>query len=237
MRKQARVAAAALFFLTAFLSGARAFGQDGHFDASVNFAGAFPTSATAHGVTASATNGAELFGTFRFRFNRKHALAFNFGRLEDSQTYQTNNDFHVLTHAREYTGAYMYTPYRNSKLETFVFAGGGMLAFEPQSTWLFFTNNTHSPVGINQTQVSLGASKQTQIALLYGLGLDYRLAAIPYVRKLPMASKFAFRVQYRGLIYKLPDFNITGAGTSGPSFFTGSRGQMAEPSIGLVFKF
>jgi hypothetical protein len=41
----------------------------------------------------------------------------------------------------------------------------------------------------------------------------------------------ALRLQYRGLLYKVPDFHV-------PSlFFTGAKGHMAEPSVGIVVKF
>jgi hypothetical protein len=40
----------------------------------------------------------------------------------------------------------------------------------------------------------------------------------------------ALRLQYRGLIYKAPDFNVQ-------NLFTGAKGHMAEPSVGIVVKF
>jgi len=232
MVRRAGIGVAVWFLLTAFVVA-----QDGHFDASGNFGGTFPNSSTGNGVTHSGTNGAEIFGTFRIRFNRKNAVAFNYGRGKDSQVYLTSFDFHVLTNITEYTGAYMYSPWQNEKFETFVFAGGGGLAFNPQTAWIFYNNNTNSAFGTNQTQVSLGASKQTELAFLYGVGLDYRLSAIRFVSKVPLSSRFAFRVQYRGLIYRNPDFNVNGITGSVPSLFTGTNGHMAEPSVGLVFKF
>jgi hypothetical protein len=231
MPRTALTGAAVILFLMS-----HAVAQDGHFDASANFGAAFGKSTTGNGVTQRATTGSDLFGTFRVRFNSRHGLEFNFGHLKDSQTYQTNNDFHVLTHVTEYSAAYVYRPFENSKCETFIFAGGGALRFNPQSTWLFYNNNTSNPFGVNQTQVNFGASKQTEIAFLYGGGLDYRFSAIPYVKRVPLSSHFAFRIQYRGLLYRAPDFNVAGAGSL-PSFFTGGLGHLAVPSAGVVFKF
>jgi len=230
IRKSLAVGALVLFLI------ALAAGQDSHYDAGINFGGAFGKTTTGNGVTQSTTTGSDLFGTFRFRFNRRHAVAISIGRMKDSQIYQTNHDFHVLTNITEYSGAYIYSPFQNSKFETFIFAGGGALVFNPQSTWLFYNNNTNNPFGVNQAQVYLGASKQTEIAFLYGGGLDYQLSAIPYGRNVPLSSHFAFRVQYRGFLYRDPDFNLTGAGSL-PSFFTGGLGHLAVPSAGLVFKF
>lgn len=228
----------ALFaFAAIFLFIIPALAQDNHFDASINLGAAFGESTSGNGVSQSATTGSDLFGTVRFRFNRKQAVALNIGRIKDSQVYQTSSDFHVITNVTEYTGAYFYTPYQNAKLETFVFAGGGVLVFNPQSTWLFYNNNTNNPFGINQTEVFFGATKQTEIAFLYGGGLDFRLSAIPYGKKVPLNSHFALRLQYRGFIYHQPDFNLAGNTNSAPSFFTGTDGHLAVPSVGLVFKF
>jgi hypothetical protein len=232
MVRRAWIAVAVWFLLAGIVVA-----QDGHFDAGGNFGGTFPNSSTGNGVTHSGTNGAEIFGTFRFRFDRKNALAFNYGKGRDSQVYLTSFDFHILTHITEYTFAYVYSPWQNQKIETFVFAGGGGLVFDPQSSWIFYNNNTNSAFGINQTQVTIGASKQTELAFLYGGGLDYRLSAIPFGSRVPLSSHFAFRIQYRGLIYRNPDFNVTAGTGSVPSFFTGTNGHMVEPSLGLVFKF
>jgi len=214
-----------------------AFAQDGRFDASVSFAGTFPDSTTANGITHSGTNGAEIFGTFRFRFNRRSAFAFNYGRGKDSQIYLASSDFHILTNITEYSGAYVFTPFQTKNLETMVFGGIGGLVFDPQSEWIFYNDNTDNPFGINQTQVTIGASKQTEMAFLYGGGVDYRLSGIPIASRIPLSSHFAFRLQYRGLIFKNPDFGVTSISGSIPSLVTNKNGHMAEPAFGLVFKF
>ncbi len=45
-----------------------------------------------------------------------------------------------------------------------------------------------------------------------------------------MTNHLALRLQYRGLVYKAPSFNVQ-------NLFTGARGHMAEPSVGIVVKF
>ena len=74
--------------------------------------------------------------------------------------------------------------------------------------------------------VEFSGRKQTELAYLYGAGVDYRL---PW--------RFALRLQYRGLLYKAPDFKVNPITGSAVNFSTGSKGHMAEPSIGLVFRF
>lgn len=201
-------------------------GQASHYDASANGAAVFTKQSEGNGVAQGATVGVNIFGTFRVRFKPKHSLVFNYGRAKDSQTYQAGENFHVLTTISEYSGAYVYSPIRKGKFEPFVLAGGAALTFGPRSTWVFFPllpNNIPHNVLAN-----VGAMSQTQIAFLYGLGTDYQL---------PVYPKLALRLQYRGFLYREPDFKVT-AGIGRPlSFFTGAYGHMAEPAIGLVFRF
>lgn len=223
MVKTASAAVAIVFFLT---SASLAMDR---FDGSVNGAGVFTTETSGNGVTHSATDGANIFGTFRVRFRKSghHSLIFNYGRAKDSQIYQSTDDFHVLSNVSEFTGAYMYSFSAKGRFEPFFLAGGGGLRFSPDSTWVFFPDlpdGTH-----NRVQINVGAKTQSQLAFLYGLGVDCRL---------PRFSRFSVRLQYRGLLYKAPDFGVTTASTgSGLTFFTGGRGHMAEPSVGLVFHF
>jgi outer membrane immunogenic protein len=221
MLRSAWMAAAAVFFVTSL-----GLSQDqGHFDASINGAGVFTKQSNGNNIQQSATDGSNYFGTFRFRFNPKHSLVFNYGRGKNSQIYQTGGfDFHVMTTISEYTGAYVYTPLKKGKFEPFVLVGGGLLSFSPKSTWLilpdFFVDVP------NNVQVPLNTTKQRELGFLYGGGVDYRL---PW--------KLALRLQYRGFLYNAPDFKVNGTSGSTVTFFTGSKGHMAEPSIGLVFRF
>ena len=197
----------AVIFLYVSFSAA----QDiGHFDASVGYGAAFSkTSSNAfNGVTISPTNAGMILGTFRFRFNRIHGIEVNIGRTNNSQVYLLGtNDYRVETTITEYSGAYVFSPFHFEKLEPFVLAGGGALRFDPGNQLI---NGNASP---------FGATLQTSMAFLYGGGVDYRVW-----------KRIGLRVQYRGLIYKEPTFHVT-------QFFTGARGHMAEPSVGIVFNF
>jgi len=220
MLKKAGLIAAAWFLFTSPLVS-----QDkGHFDASFNAGAVFTKASSGNGIQQSATIGLDYFGTFRLRFKPKHSVIFNYGRAKNSQVYQTNFDYHVVTSTTEYSGAYVYNLFEKRKFESFLLAGVGVLKFSPQSTWLVLPDFV---VGIpNRVQVNLNAANQTSLAFLYGGGVDYRL---PW--------RFALRLQYRGLLYNAPDFKVNPTSGSAVSFFTGSKGHMAEPSVGLVFKF
>ncbi len=206
MLKKARLTAAIIFALVPFAPAQDA----GRFDLSVGVAGVFSKSSTSRdaGVTLKPTNSGAILGTFRFRFNRMHALEANFGRTMNSQTFSiAPNTFRVPATVTEYSGAYVFSPFQAGRTEPFLFGGAGALRFNPGTTY------------IDGFQAAFGAAQQTSLAFLYGGGADYRLWRV-----------FALRLQYRGLIYKAPDFHVQ-------SLFTGAKGHMAEPSVGLVLKF
>ena len=218
-----RKAGAALVAL--FIFSSLGLCQNNRYDASINAFGLFTNTTSGNGVTQSATDGGGGFATMRFRFRPSHSLAVNFGRAKNSHVFQAGDSFHVLTNITEITGSYMFTPFNGKHFEPFVQAGGGALIFTPRSTWVFFPPVNDVP---NNVQVELGATKQTQLAFLYGLGVDCRVPRFP---------KLAIRLQYRGFVYKEPDFHVDSSAGSVTNFFTGGKGHMAEPSIGLVYRF
>jgi opacity protein-like surface antigen len=63
------------------------------------------------------------------------------------------------------------------------------------------------------------ASEQTRGAFVYGGGLD-----------VPMSKHFFLRAQYRGFVYKVPDFEMT-------TFKIDKYTHSAVPSVGMVFTF
>lgn len=214
-------------FAVALVFSSLSFAQGGRFDVSINGAGVFTSESSGNGVTQSATNGANVFGSFRFRFKPNHSFIFNYGHARDSQIFDAaGNNFHVLNSIAEYSGAYVFSPLKKGRFEPFVLAGAAALRFSPDSSWVFFPDlpdGTH-----NRVQVNINAKTQTQVAFLYGLGLDYRL---------PHFSKFSLRLQYRGFLYNAPDFHVDNSSGNLLNFFTGAKGHVAEPSVGLVFRF
>jgi opacity protein-like surface antigen len=200
--------------------------NQGHFDGSFNGAVVFTRSSTANGIQQSATIGANYFGTFRFRFKTKskNSLIFNYGYMKNSQIYQTTFDYHQLDTIHEYTGAYVRNFHETGKFQPFFLVGAGMLRFNPRSTWAYFPDLPNNIP--NRLQINVNAQSQNEATLLYGGGVDYKL---PY--------NFAFRLQYRGLYYNNPNFKVNNLNGSAISFVAGNRAHMAEPSIGLVFRF
>lgn len=201
MVKKALWAGAVIFLLAVFASA-----QDTlHFDASLSWGGAFNKTS----ATLAPTNSGVVLGTFRYRFNKTHGIELNVGHTNDSQVYLVpqNNRYRVQGTVTEYSSAYVFSPFQTAKLEPFLLAGAGALRFNPGTTY------------INGFQSAFGARLQTSLAFLYGGGVNYRFWRFA-----------ALRLQYRGLIYKEPNFHLQ-------QFFSGSKGHMAEPSIGIVVEF
>jgi outer membrane immunogenic protein len=196
------------------------FAQQNRFDVMLGATAAFSKSSTGNGTTDAPTNSGGFLATVRYRFSAKNAVELNYGSARNSQIYTSSpNTFRIQNRATEFTGAYVFTPFETKKAEPFVFGGVGLLSFNPDNTF------------VDGVQTPIPADRRTQIAFLYGGGLDYRIfSSVPLIRRSPASEHLALRLQYRGLVYKTPDFNISG-------LFTGAYGHMAEPSAGIVIKF
>ena len=186
-----------------------AFAQENRFDVSLGATAVFSKKSTGNGTDLIPTNSGAFLATGRWRFTNRSSLALNFSRTKNSQIYDTGSfSYRVPVTISEFSGAYAFRFMQSEKLEPFVFGGAAGLSF--------YVNNSYTDT---TTLVPIGETRQTQPALLYGVGADYHVW-----------HRIAVRLQYRGLLYKAPDF-------SGPNFFTGARGHLAEPGVGVVLKF
>lgn len=180
-------------------------------DFSLSGAGVFSktTTSASGGVSDTPTKSFALMGSVRYHLTKRHAFEVNLGHTRNSQMFSVPPDsYRVKTGILEYTAAYVFTPLQGSRLQPFLLAGGGGLAFRVGNTY------------IDTIQQPLGANSRVAIAFLYGAGADYKLWRF-----------LGVRLQYRGLVYRNPDYGV-------PSrFFTGTRGHLAEPTVGLVVKF
>jgi Outer membrane protein beta-barrel domain len=182
--------------------------EDGRFDVSLNGAAVISKQSTGHGIVLDPTNSGAPLITFRYRFNARHSIVANYSLTHDSQIFTLGPHlYRIQSTVSEFSAAYVFNPIEIGKFEPFVMAGAGSLNFNPGNTF------------IDTFQVPIASAKQTELMYLYGAGVDYRVR--PHI---------AVRLQYRGLVYKEPTFK-------NPTFFTGVLGQMAEPTIGVVFRF
>jgi hypothetical protein len=213
--KQAGILFLSIFFFTCFVLA-----EQNRFDVSLGATAVFSKKSAGNGTTDVPTNSGGFLATVRYRFTAKSAVELNYGTARNSQIYSSApNTFRIENKATEFTGAYVFTPFETVKAEPFFFGGVGLLSFNPDTTL------------VDGVQTSIPAARRTQIAFLYGGGLDYRVfSSVPLIRRSPASEHLALRLLYRGLVYKVPDFNISG-------LFTGAHGHMAEPSAGIVIKF
>lgn len=64
-----------------------------------------------------------------------------------------------------------------------------------------------------------GAERQTRMAFVYGGGADFDIT-----------RNFGVRTEYRGLMYKVPDFSVE-------SLTLDKFTHIAQPSVGFFFRF
>jgi len=180
-------------------------------DLAISGAGVFSktTSSASGGVTNTPTKSVAVLGSVRYHFAKHHAVELNLGHTSNSQIFSVPPDsYRVATGIGEYSLAYVFTPVQSQRFQPFLLAGGGALKFGVGNTY------------IDNIQQFLGANSRTSLAFLYGAGTDYHLLKF-----------MALRLQYRGLIYRSPDYGVPGR------FYTGARGHLAEPAVGIVVKF
>jgi hypothetical protein len=217
MLRRSGIAMAAFFLLASV-----AWAQDNTYEISLGGSAVFSKQSTGNGTLLTPTNSAAVLVTGRYRFTEHSSVELNYSHTSNSQIYFSPPlTYRIQGTIAEYSGAYVFSFHQTPRVEPFVFAGAGALVFYPG-----YSSNT-----VNGVQTYLPASQQTQPAFLYGGGLDYRVFSIlPFIRRSSLTKYVALRLQYRGLVYKAPAFNLQ-------NLFTGARGHMAEPSVGIVVKF
>jgi len=180
--------------------------QDTRSEVSLGVTGNFSRQSQGNDVIQEPTQSGGFVASYRFDFRPQMAVELNYAFTRNSQNFTLPGLVFapIQTDIHEVTAAYVLGFHVSSRLKPFVLGGGGGLIFSPTSTF----NNT-----------SFGASTQTKPAALFGGGADYTVY-----------HKIALRLQYRGLLYKAPDFGVS-------NFTTGAWGLMSEPSAGVVFKF
>lgn len=194
-------------FMLAFTCAAQA--QD-RVDLSVSGGGIFGkgVSQSTSAVTLSPRYSGFFLGSVRYHFTHLHAVEVNIGHAATSQVYTLPPDiFKVDASVLEFSADYVLTPHQSEKLKPFLFAGLGALRWSPGNQY------------IDLVLSPFGANSQNSLAFLYGGGIDYHLWRRVYLR-----------AQYRGLLYRAPDFGVS-------ALFISAKDHMAEPTAGLVIKF
>jgi opacity protein-like surface antigen len=198
------------FFLLLFLLtssswlGHRASAQTlKNLEGAVNIFGQFSQSSNGNGVQDSPTDSLGVVATVRQSFHPWLGYEINYGYTRFTERYSTV-PFGVQNNLHEVSGAYLLQgptiPILG--LQPFGAVGVGGLLFLP---------------------TTVGGQKYNQqwrVPLLYEVGVNYPL----------FTSHFGLRLQYRGLVYKTPDFNSA-------QLTTNTRRQTSEPSVGAYLRF
>src|SRR5215475_5287946 len=178
--------------------------QESRADVAIGGTAVFTKDSSGNGIDQAVTNSGGILGSFRFRVRRHDTIELNYGYTRDSQIYTSSSAFtfqEQQANVHELTAAYVYQFNRKQKLSPFVLGGGGLLLFRP------ITTSTHSLVD---------PQNDTEGTFLFGLGANYRLT-----------DALGIRVQFRGLIYRAPDFGVSTAST-------GAWALTGEPSVGIT---
>ncbi len=173
---------------------------------SVEGTGFFTKDSNGNGISRTTTKTGGLEVGYRYHINRWLSAEANYGFARNTQKYfSAAGQSRVQSDVHGVTGDVVVNlPLHISKFSPCALAGGGGLIFHP-------TGNGGGSVP--------GADTQSKGAFLYGAGADYVLT-----------HHFSLRAEYRGLVYKDPDFGLQ-------SLKTDTWTHTAQPSAGIVYRF
>lgn len=198
-----------------FLFIASGFAQDFKSEFSVQGTANLPkestNNSTAIDIPYDATKSGGFLIGYRYHLNSWFALQGDYGYTRDTQKFFDPffGETDIQANIHQLTGEAVITAPASSRVRPYGLAGIGGLFFRPTDS------PSNNFIGIGNGS----GNNQTKPAFVYGGGVDFDL------------SKYlALRAEYRGLVYKIPDFQIPGLASDN---FT----HLAQPSVGLVWRF
>ena len=207
MRSKSVLSAVAFIFL--FI--ASGFAQDFKSEFSVQGTANLPKNSTNIDIPHDATKSGGFLVGYRYHLNPWFALQADYGYTRDTQKYFDPffGETDIQANIHQLTGEAVISAPSSSRVRPYGLAGIGGLFFRP----------TNSPdnnfIGIGNGS----GNNQTKPAFVYGGGVDFDITRY-----------MAFRAEYRGLLFKIPDFQLPGLASDN---FT----HIAQPSVGLVWRF
>ncbi len=207
------------YFLRAFVfifsvfgfSVGTALAQDQRSEISIQGTGNITKNSDNLDIPHQATKSGGLLLGYRYHLNPWFAIQGDYGYTRNTQKYF--DPFFGFTaiqaNVQQLSGEAVITAPTSSRVRPYGLAGIGGLFFRPTNS----ADNAFVGVGNNT------GNNQTKAAFVYGGGVDFDLS-----------HNVAFRAEYRGLLYKIPDFQIPGLASDA---FT----HTAQPSVGLVWRF
>jgi hypothetical protein len=196
---------ARLFFLLLLIFlplGKQALAQNlGKTDVAVSVFGQLTSTVSGNGITDTPSKSMGPLFTFRQSYKPWLGYEVNYSYTRFTETY-TGQIFRVQNNVHEATGAYLVQGPKFFGLQVFGAAGTGLLVFLPTTVG-----------GQHNTQ-------QYRYPFLYEVGVNR-----PF-----FANRLGVRIQYRGFVYKAPDYNL-------PQYRTGAMRQTPEVSVGMFLRF
>ena len=187
--------------LIAVLTAAGVCAQENKYEVTVQGSGFFPKQTTKNSVTNKPTHSGGALVGFRFNLNNKVAVEGDYDYFRNSQKFLAGGGLtRIATNVHSITVDGVVKLPTLRNVRPFAIAGGGIMVFDPRKV--------------------LPSNSQTRATFVYGGGLDMPLPV----------RHVAFRAQYRGLIYKIPDFDTS-------KLKTDKYTHSAVPSAGLVLTF
>jgi outer membrane immunogenic protein len=181
-----------------------AWAQEVRQELTIQGSGFFPKETTESGIASKPTYSGGVLAGYRFNINGWLAVEGNYDYFRNSQKYSTSaGSAFVPTNVHAVTGLAVFKIPTSGLMKYYL----RPYALAGGGAMIF------DPHDINSV------SKQTRGSFVYGAGAD-----------MPLAMHIAIRAEYRGFVYKVPDFGLSPLRVDK---FT----HAAVPSAGLVFTF
>lgn len=192
------------------LSGSSAMAQESSFlgrsEVSLQGTGFFTKDSQGNGINQHSTNTGGFLISYRYHLYRWLSADASYGYARNTQqNFTSGGALDVQANLHQATGALVVNlPRRIFRLNPYLLAGAGALVFDPTG---------------NAGQSVPGVLRQAKAAFVYGGGADFAVS-----------KHLALRAEYRGFVYKRPDFGLVGLNSNVTT-------HTAQPSAGLVFRF
>lgn len=175
-------------------------------EVSLQGTGFFTKDSHGRGISQRSTDTGGFLLGYRYHFNDWLAAEANYGYARNTQfDVAGSGAFNVQSNIHEAIASLVVTPPISvARLRPYFLSGSGALVFDPTG---------------NAGGVVEGARRQAKAAFVYGGGVDY-----------DVAKHLSLRAEYRGLVYKRPDFELS-------SLNSDVVAHAAQPSAGIVIRF
>ena len=151
----------------------------------------------------SSKSGGFLIG-YSYQFNNWAGAEGNYGYTRNTQNYSGSiGQSSIQADMHELTGSFVaHIPVHVASIRPYALAGAGALIFDPTDKFAVD-----------------GVGRQTRATFVYGGGINFDLT-----------RNFGVRAEYRGLVYKVPDFTLNNLNLDKVT-------HLAQPSVGFFFRF